>query len=128
MLNRDARNNQIILLTTFLLLGIVAKDWTIKPDLVIVLWVSTLGTQVICSWIFKADKINWRSAIITSLSLVLLLRANSYLSMAIAGCLGISSKFLGVDCVQDSNVDLFENVENRVKRGLNKSNIYSWIK
>jgi Na+-transporting NADH:ubiquinone oxidoreductase subunit NqrB len=94
MLNHDARNDQIILLTTFLLLGIVVKDWTIKPDLVLVLWVSTLGTQVICSWIFKADKINWRSAIITSLSLVLLLRANNYLTIAIAGCLGISSKFL----------------------------------
>jgi hypothetical protein len=40
---------------------------------------------------------------------------------------GTSSEFLGINSLQDSNVNLFENVKNRVKCGLNKSNIYYGI-
>lgn len=92
--NLDVRDYQILSLTCFLGLGVVTRDWTLKPNLIIVLIVSTLSSQIIGTWLVKAPKINWRSAIITVLGLILLLRGNSYLTMIVAGCCGIGSKFL----------------------------------
>jgi len=94
MLFQDGRNIQILLLTSFFLLGILTRDWTVKIDLILVLCGSTLLAQIIWSKVFKLNEINWRSALITSLSLGLLLRADNYSTMALAGFLAISSKFL----------------------------------
>ncbi len=94
MFPQDPRHDQILLLTTFLLIGVMSRDWSLRLDLSLVILISTLGTQIIGSILSQSAKINWRSALITSLSLILLLRANHYTTMAIAGCLGISSKFL----------------------------------
>ncbi len=119
MLLQDVRDYQILFLSLFLLLGIGTRDWTLRPDLVLVVTVVCLATQWLATFIgstFKANRLNWlqkledcpdqfdsvlapakpslRSALITALSLSLLLRADHYTTMALAGSLAILSKFL----------------------------------
>ena len=117
MLIKDARVTQIIFLGLFLLLGVSTRDWTIQPDLILVVITSCLITQWLLSGIVEYTKrdreynlssifselnilispkvlTSLRSALITSLGLCLLLRSNSPQTMIIAGFLAISSKFL----------------------------------
>jgi Na+-transporting NADH:ubiquinone oxidoreductase subunit NqrB len=117
MLFKDARVTQILFLALFLILGVSTRDWTLRSDLILVVITSCLVTQWLLSAaveygrrnneynltnIYSEFKIlispkvltSLRSAAITSLGLSLLLRSNSLQTMAIAGCLAISSKFL----------------------------------
>lgn len=87
---QDARNYQITFLLIFLCLGVCTRDWTIAPLGVAVIVSSCLLTQYICD----ASLRSWKSALITALGLVLLLRSSSYLILALAGCLAITSKFI----------------------------------
>lgn len=98
---QDARNYQILFLGTFLCLGIVTRDWTLKPDLIALIIVVCLLTQAGLDFLrsFGKTKISlldfsWRSALITALGLCLLLRANSYTTVALASSLAIGSKFI----------------------------------
>jgi len=165
MWQEDPRNNQILFLSIFLVLGISTRDWTLRPDLILVVIASCLVTQWLaaCLWSnpkhrsviknsgdlggsflglplafnpkpdFKTTlkstlelckiktletslnllikKTNCpqnndatlasspkspslKSAMITALSLSLLLRADNYSTMVLAGSLGILSKFI----------------------------------
>ncbi|CAD5963529.1 Ion-translocating oxidoreductase complex subunit D [Planktothrix tepida] len=103
---KDARNAQILFLLLFLLLGIGTRDWTLRPNFMLVIGCSCLLTQ----WFFSClssfyinKKItllppeflaSWRSALITALGLCLLLRANHWTTVALAGCCAIASKFI----------------------------------
>jgi len=125
MLEQDPRNYQILFLSLFLILGIGTRDWTLRPDLILVLMVTCLLTQYIAVCIFQnpqekllvlTTKENYsqnsspksasysklsslKSALITALGLTLLLRADRYSTMILAGSLAILSKFLfRVDC------------------------------
>ncbi|MBD1906712.1 MULTISPECIES: RnfABCDGE type electron transport complex subunit D [Cyanophyceae] len=106
MLLKDIRDYQILFLTSFLVLGISTRDWTLRPDLILVVIVTCLVTQ----WLATSIKQNllketesttnapvqpsFRSALITALGLSLLLRADNYTTMILAGSLAISSKFI----------------------------------
>lgn len=108
MFGKDARDYQILFLGTFLCLGIATRDWTIKPDLMAVIIITCLLSQVILNFLFTSKKINntienisrffwitsWKSALITALGLCLLLRANHYTTVALAASLAIGSKFI----------------------------------
>lgn len=116
MLLKDARDYQILFLSLFLVLGIGTRDWTLRPDLMLVVIVTCLGTQWLMSaithqlqsfgdsrvdlsesrglWSFVIPRTTLRSALITALGLCLLLRASHYTTMALASCLAILSKFL----------------------------------
>lgn len=117
MLIKDARVTQIIFLGLFLCLGVSTRDWTVQPDLVLVVVASCLATQWFLSAIAEYSKHSdnyslsnifrelniltspkvlnsLRSAVITSLGLCLLLRSNSYQTMIFASFVAISSKFL----------------------------------
>ena len=115
MLLKDARVTQIIFLGLFLFLGVSTRDWTVQPNLILVVMASCLITQWLLSAIIEYAKrkdsltdiysrlniftstkvlISLRSALITSLGLCLLLRSNSYQTMMLASFLAISSKFL----------------------------------
>lgn len=119
MIFQDARDYQILFLSTFLFLGISTRDWTLRSDLILTVIVSCLMTQLLMSLFLTFAKnknelnklfnhldsrfyyqvkneiiSSLRSALITSLGLCLLLRANDYRTMAIAGCLAIASKFI----------------------------------
>lgn len=98
----DARNYQILFLCVFLILGIGTRDWTLKPKMMLMAIASCLVTQ----WLalsFQNSKLNgltspilnhFKSALITALSLCLLLRTDHVITMAIAGFLAIVSKFI----------------------------------
>ncbi len=105
----DARNSQILILSIFLGVGLTLRDWTLHPDLI----AAALGSCCLTQWgiqilrtPFKGE-VNptgfrraltpealgsLRSALITGLSLCLLLRTNHPLTMILAGCLAIASK------------------------------------
>jgi Na+-transporting NADH:ubiquinone oxidoreductase subunit NqrB len=120
MVLQDPRDYQILFLSLFLILGIGTRDWTIRPDLILVVIVGCLLTQWVAISILPnlQEKIqDWltnntvfllndlklvnstkllslKSATITALSLSLLLRADHYSTMLLAGSLAIISKFL----------------------------------
>lgn len=102
---KDARHAQILFLSTFLILGISTRDWTLQPINIVVVIASCLLTQIIATALVSRKKqlppevrqsmgSSWKSGLITSLGLCLLLRTNSPLTMALAGSLAIASKFL----------------------------------
>lgn len=124
MVLKDARDYQILFLSLFLVLGIGTRDWTIRPGLILVAIATCLVTQLVmgygsfaiaqksknlaaklqpnqldrqCSNNFSNNfsvLSSLKSACITGLSLSLLLRADNYTTMAIAGFLAIASKFI----------------------------------
>lgn len=118
MLFQDARDYQIAFLTSFLILGLATRDWTLKPELIGTVILTCLATQWISDDLAKyfanakvseqkdSLEINkfklsnplklpsLRSAIITALGLSLLLRADSFSTMMLAGSLAILSKHI----------------------------------
>jgi Na+-transporting NADH:ubiquinone oxidoreductase subunit NqrB len=112
MLQKDPRNYQILFLCLFLVLGIGTRDWTLRPDLIIVLFLTCILTQWIAISIVTSRQENGiptetelsnlstyklsslKSALITALGLTILLRADHYSTMILAGSLAILSKFL----------------------------------
>ncbi|WP_193195269.1 RnfABCDGE type electron transport complex subunit D [Nostoc sp. MG11] len=95
MLLKDIRDYQILFLGLFLVLGISTRDWTLQPELIGVAIATCLATQWILSLVTgKEQMINLRSALITSLGLSLLLRADHWTTMAIAAVSAIASKFI----------------------------------
>lgn len=94
MLLKDIRDYQILFLSLFLVLGIGTRDWTLRPALIGVAIATCLVTQWLLSLIFKGQTANLRSALITSLGLSLLLRADNWTTMVIAAICAIASKFI----------------------------------
>ncbi|MCC5609635.1 RnfABCDGE type electron transport complex subunit D [Nostoc sp. CHAB 5834] len=110
MLFKDIRDYQISFLGLFLVVGISTRDWTLRPELIGVLIATCLATQLVLSFVIGhwslANNIdalasrrvgqitNLRSALITSLGLSLLLRADHWTTMVIAATSAIASKFL----------------------------------
>ncbi len=91
----DARNFQILFLSLFLGLGILTRDWTLQAGLIITVMLSCLSTQIVLAKLFKLKVFaSLPSAVITGLGLSLLLRANEYPTMILAGVVAIASKFL----------------------------------
>lgn len=100
---QDARDFQICFLSLFLGLGLWLKDWTLRPDVVFSAIATCLIVQSLASfWVAQqtADShaFSWlgslRSALITSISLSLLLRTDHWYTMAFAASVAILSKFL----------------------------------
>jgi Na+-transporting NADH:ubiquinone oxidoreductase subunit NqrB len=52
MLKQDPRNYQILFLSLFLILGIGTRDWTLRPDLILVVMLTCLVTQGVAISIF----------------------------------------------------------------------------
>jgi Na+-transporting NADH:ubiquinone oxidoreductase subunit NqrB len=71
MLFQDARLTQIIFLSLFLLLGVSTRDWTVQPNLILVIIASCLGTQWLLSTVVeyaKSDREARRAAICEAVS------------------------------------------------------------
>jgi Na+-transporting NADH:ubiquinone oxidoreductase subunit NqrB len=96
MLLKDARDYQILFLSTFLVLGIATRDWTLRLDVMAVAIATCLFAQILATKIFTGTwQLNsLKSAAITALSLCLLLRVDHYTTMVLAGSLAIFSKFI----------------------------------
>ncbi len=75
----------------------MTRDWSIRPELVVSLIVSCCLTQLVLTKFFKPQEPllpTLKSALITSLGLALLLRADRVSTMVLAGTLAIASKFV----------------------------------
>ncbi|MBD2725508.1 RnfABCDGE type electron transport complex subunit D [Nostoc sp. FACHB-892] len=95
MLFKDIRDYQISFLGLFLVVGIGTRDWTLRPELIAVLIATSLVSQWILSSLTGKEQVaNLRSALITSLGLSLLLRADHWTTMVIAAASAIASKFI----------------------------------
>lgn len=118
MFLRDARDYQILFLSTFLLLGLSTRDWSLDPRRVGV----AIATCILTQWAMIGGRallrrylppenpevdpnplsmpsswtsiFNIRSPLITALSLSLLLRTGHDITMVMAGGLAIASKSL----------------------------------
>ena len=91
---RDARDFQIAILAGLLFLGVWNRDWTIHSSMVLAALASCILTQAIADRLAGTSNPSIRSALITGLSLCLLLRANSPYTVILAGALSIASKFV----------------------------------
>jgi Na+-transporting NADH:ubiquinone oxidoreductase subunit NqrB len=112
---KDARDYQILFLSLFLVLGIGTRDWTLRPEFILVAIATCCLTQWMAASLkyftevddkdaegknladlfnFNLVKPAFRSAIITSLGLSLLLRVDHCQTMVLAGAIAISSKFI----------------------------------
>ena len=89
----DARDFQILFLLGFLTIGIWARDFTIRWDCVLAVILSSVITQMIADRVWKSPNPSIRSALITAISLCLLLRSNHWMTMVLAGSLSVLSKF-----------------------------------
>jgi Na+-transporting NADH:ubiquinone oxidoreductase subunit NqrB len=90
----DPRLYQIAALAGLLLYGLIRLDFEISLDQAAVTLGSVLATQWICTRVWRLPRFDPRSALISGLSLCLLLRTN-YLALAgAAAIITIASKFL----------------------------------
>lgn len=90
----DARHYQIAALTTLLIFNFGWLDFGARPLNSALAILSALATQALCSRWFGLPNLDLRSPLITGLSLSLLLRADEAWLHALAGMIGIGSKFL----------------------------------
>jgi len=90
----DPRNYQITFLSAFLLYGTWALGWETDPQKLIIILSTCLGTQALGCLIFKKDISSLKSAVITSLGLTILLKANDLSTYALAAFLAIACKFI----------------------------------
>ena len=58
MFIKDARITQIIFLGLFLCLGVSTRDWTVQPDLILVIVTSCLATQWLLSAIAEYSRLS----------------------------------------------------------------------
>ena len=89
----DARHWQIAALGTLVLYSFIFLDFGAKPLLTLVALTSVLLTQWACAKLWRRP-FEWRSGLITGLSLSLLLRTGDVWVMALAAVLAIVSKFV----------------------------------
>jgi Na+-translocating ferredoxin:NAD+ oxidoreductase RnfD subunit len=89
----DARHWQIAALSTLVIYSFIYLDFGAKPLLTLVALGSVLLTQWACAKLWRRP-FEWRSGLITGLSLSLLLRTGDIRIMALAAVLAIASKFV----------------------------------
>lgn len=91
---RDPRHYQIAFLGTFLCYGIAMLGW--QADLIKYLLLATvcISVQLLGAWATGKPYASVKSALITTLSLCILLKANSMFTYALAAALAIGSKFV----------------------------------
>lgn len=94
MKKSDSRIYQIACLLTFLLYGIFALHFDIGLAQILTIIIFALSTQAILLRYFVVPVHSYKSALISSLSLCLLLRSSSLVILAAASAFTIASKFL----------------------------------
>jgi Na+-transporting NADH:ubiquinone oxidoreductase subunit NqrB len=90
---RDPRLLQIAFLTLLLIGGAALRDFDLHANQIVLTFAAALAAQGLLGRVTRQKPISWRSALITSLSLSLLLRADNLWVHPIAAALAIASKF-----------------------------------
>ena len=93
-LPRDPRYYQIAVLSSLLIYGVGWLGFDVGGSQITILLGSVLLTQFLCGKFFAASSFDPRSALISGLSLCLLLRTNSILLLIVTAVVTIASKFL----------------------------------
>ena len=91
---QDPRYYQIAVLASLLLYGVLGLDFEVQPRNAVVLLAGSLAVQALCTRLWRLPAFDPRSALISGLSLCLLLRTGSLLLAAAAAALAIGSKFI----------------------------------
>jgi Na+-transporting NADH:ubiquinone oxidoreductase subunit NqrB len=91
---RDPRLYQIAVLSSLLLYGVLRLDLEVTAPRAAVLLGTALLCQLACTRLWRLPAFDPRSALISGLSLCLLLRTNSLLFAALAAVITIASKFV----------------------------------
>jgi len=91
---KDPRLYQIVLLSSLLVYGVVHLDLEISLSQALALLATALFTQYACSRLWRLPAFDPRSALISGLSLCLLLRTNSAWLAVLAAGVTIASKFV----------------------------------
>ena len=89
----DPRHYQIAVLVGLLIYGALALDLEVDPLIAAIVLGAALGAQAACSRLLFL-RFDYRSPLITGLSLCLLLRTDSFGVAALVGVLAIASKFV----------------------------------
>lgn len=90
----DPRYYQITILSTLLIYGIFWLDFEVEPLHVLIIISTALLTQFFATLLFNLPRFDYRSPLISSLSLCLLLRTNILLLISITAAITILSKFI----------------------------------
>jgi len=91
---QDPRLYQIFLLASLLVYGVTRLDFEIGAGRALLLLGTALLTQLACTRLWRLPAFDPKSALISGLSLCLLLRTGSALLAALAAVITIASKFL----------------------------------
>ena len=91
---QDPRYYQVAVLGTLVTYGVVALDFGIRIENAAAIFTAALFVQFVGTKIARLDRFDPLSAVITSLSLTLLLRTDWVVIAALAACIAIGSKFL----------------------------------
>jgi Na+-transporting NADH:ubiquinone oxidoreductase subunit NqrB len=94
LLVRDPRYYQVAVLSLLLTYGIAVLDFPVTAANALIIVATALGTQWFAGQLVGLPRFDPLSALITSLSLTLLLRTDSPGIAALAACIAIASKFL----------------------------------
>lgn len=90
----DPRKTQIILMGTLLMLGAFARDFSIRPEQVLLTFASGILTQFFFLKVLKIQERGYLSAVITCLGISLLYRNQSLWVHPAVTCTVMSAKFL----------------------------------
>ena len=90
----DPRYYQIAALGALLAVSMTVLDLGARPLPSALAIVGALAAQALCSWLWRLPRFDWRSPLITGLSLSLLLRADEPWLHAAAAAIAILSKFV----------------------------------
>ena len=93
-MTRDPRRYQIALLAALLAYGLIRLDFDISYPQAAAIVGAALAAQLVCTRLWKLPAFDPRSALISGLSLCLLLRTNSLLVDVATAVVTISSKFI----------------------------------
>ena len=91
---KDARHFQIVTLSSLLLLLLFWSDFAPKWEVIALTMSSTLLTQFLFFKFLKIPSTDFRSPLITSLSLCLLFKTNLIWVYPLAGAVAMATKFL----------------------------------
>jgi Na+-transporting NADH:ubiquinone oxidoreductase subunit NqrB len=90
----DARHYQVLFQLTFLLFGMFALGWEISLLRLNIIILTCLAVQAVFIQFTSKDWTGLKSALITSMSLCLMMQANSIWTFVLAGVIAIASKFI----------------------------------
>jgi len=91
---RDPRLYQILVLSSLLIYGVFWLDLEVTVPRTVLLLATALLTQAVCTWLWRLPAFDPKSALISGLSLCLLLRTGSTFLAIAAAVVTIASKFV----------------------------------